>query len=177
MTKVIGRFIPTGAPDYRQPFNVVTMEPSKYLAPAWQGKREDGKEYHVIERAWKFEPAWSGDGLPSVGIECEFLSGLLAKTGGDDNKPKDGQVVKIVSHEKYHNTENEVVVATWYGDSGGMRASVFSPRCLRPIRSERDKAIETLASIICGDVPDTGMATALMYATRIYDAGYRKLSD
>ena len=50
----------------------------------------------------------------------------------------------------------------------------------RPLRTEaekaREKAIAELVSVICGDVPDTGMATAAMYAERVYDAGYRKES-
>lgn len=71
MLKVIGRFVPTGLPDHRQPFNVLTMKPSEYLSPAWEGKKQDGEEYHVAEKAWRFEPVWDGEGLPPVGCECE----------------------------------------------------------------------------------------------------------
>jgi len=48
----------------------------------------------------------------------------------------------------------------------------------RPLRTESEKAreaaIQDLTSVISGIVPDTGMATATMYAERVYDAGYRK---
>lgn len=44
----------------------------------------------------------------------------------------------------------------------------------RPIRSEtdkkRDEAIKKIVSAICGEIPDTGMATAAKYAVRTYDA-------
>ncbi|MCI2233998.1 hypothetical protein MKK42_18050 [Escherichia coli] len=44
----------------------------------------------------------------------------------------------------------------------------------RPIRSEADKkrddAIEKITDAICGEIPDTGMATAANYAARAYDS-------
>ena len=46
---------------------------------------------------------------------------------------------------------------------------------LSEIKKEREKkkkerAITSLRNAICGEVPDTGMATAEMYATRAYEA-------
>ncbi|HEY4435319.1 MAG TPA: hypothetical protein VGN40_04030 [Lelliottia sp.] len=76
MNKIIGRFVPFGNP-YRgaRPFNVLTKVASDYLPPAWKGIREGGDEYHVIERAWRFEPVeWNGVGLPPVGFEFEYSS-------------------------------------------------------------------------------------------------------
>lgn len=94
-------------------------------------------------------PEWSGEGLPSVGCECEFVSGALP-AASDDNKPHDGEIVKVVSHEKYEKTGNDVVVAVWVNEDNGMRASVFSPHCLRPIRSEEDKKRDDMANAIDG---------------------------
>lgn len=135
--KIIGRFVPTGAPDYRQPFNVLTMEPSHYLAPAWTGEKENGETYHVIERAWRFEPVWTGDGLPPIGVECEWQDkntkkwvGVLVVYASEwvtvirENKPVDPVELAI---------EN-------YGDE--------ALRKFRPVRSEaelkRDESIEAL---------------------------------
>lgn len=99
------------------------------------------EQYHgALAAVQKAE--WDGTGLPPVGCEVEYLTGILGKPDADDNKPENGQIVKVVSHAKYENTGNEVVVATWLNGSGGMRASVFSPRCLQPIRSEAERKRE-----------------------------------
>lgn len=46
---------------------------------------------------------------------------------------------------------------------------------LSDIKKEREKkrredTIQKLREAICGEIPDTGMATAEMYATRVYEA-------
>lgn len=134
MTKVIGRFIPTGAPDYRQPFNVLTIEPSHYLAPAWHGKKEDGEEYHVIERAWKFEPAWSGEGLPPVGCECELSTAVEFYTHSGSFDFEEGTVV-IVGGTVNFGLGDFVAVKV----RGSNCITEINPTFLRPIRSEADK--------------------------------------
>ena len=102
------------------------------------------------------QPVWDGTGLPPVGVECE------GKQFAQLNWTK----FKVVAVENGH------VFGFWKDSvSVGLDSKLWQ---FRPIRSERDEAIEALASTICGDIPDTGMATAVMYATRIYDAGYRK---
>lgn len=118
---------------------------------------------------------WDGKGLPPVGCECEYVHGLLA-AAKNDNKPKSNTIVRVVAHQYYNH--RDVCVCVWINAEGGMRSSVFSPRCLKPLlteaEKEREAAIQDLTSVICGNVPDTGMATAAMYAERVYDAGYRK---
>lgn len=102
---------------------------------------------------------WTNSGLPLVGVKCEMA---------DENgsyKP-----VEIIAWR------NECVIG-W--DSERLITYISSnPSDFRQLRTEegkaREKAIAELASVICGNVPDTGMATAAMYAQRVYDAGYRK---
>lgn len=112
------------------------------------------------------QSVWDGTSLPPVGVECEWQ---------DKNTKKwVGVLVVYASEWVTVIRENEPVdpvelAIENYGDE--------ARRKFRPVRSERGEAIDELASTICGDIPDTGMATAVMYATRIYDAGYRKLSD
>lgn len=115
-------------------------------------------------------PEWNGGGLPPVGCECEW----------QDKNTKQWQPVKVVYSSEWVTVVREInkekggdlveIAIENYGDE--------SRRKFRPLRTEaekaREKAITELASVICGDVPDTGMATAAMYAARIYDAGYRK---
>lgn len=113
---------------------------------------------------------WSGDGLPPVGCEVEYITGILGKPDADDNKPENGQIVRVVAHAKYEDTGNDVVVATWLNGNGGMRASVFSHKCLQPIRSEADKkreeAVNAMLSVF-GSNAATGTTAALK---AIYDA-------
>lgn len=106
-------------------------------------------------------PVWNGEGLPPVGCFCEVedLDGMLVYGQGESGE--------VIAH-----VENTAVIRMSYG------LGCFEARFLRPLRTEADKkrdtAIKELTSVICGEIPDTGMATAAMYAARIYDAGYRK---
>ena len=138
--------------DYDSELRPDAEMPGVYLDPVAENHRICGvpfdelSESYIVTReqyeaalAAAQQPVWNGEGLPPVGCEVEYLTGILGKPDADDNKPENGQIVKVVSHAKYENTGNEVVVATWLNGNGGMRASVFSPRCLQPIRSEADK--------------------------------------
>lgn len=132
--KIIGRFVPTGAPDYRQPFNVLTMEPSHYLAPAWTGEKENGETYHVIERAWKFEPVWTGKDLPPVGVECEYT--LTGRTWFK---------CKV---EMYVGSQGVVMSCDVYEGVQYVHKQDYPDLAFRPMRSEaelkRDESIEAL---------------------------------
>lgn len=105
-------------------------------------------------------PLWNGEGLPQVGCVCE------RSWAGDE-----WQRCKILF------TSNQLVVVK-LKESGREDAYNIGDVIFRPIRTEEDKkreaAIKELTSVICGEIPDTGMATAAMYAARVYDAGYRK---
>lgn len=104
-------------------------------------------------------PEWNGDGVPPIGCACEM----------QDSKGTWLPVDIIAKNDGFT-----------FGWSYDYRIVLFGdgPDEFRPLRTEaekeREKAIAELVSVICGDVPDTGMATAAMYAERVYDAGYRK---
>lgn len=105
-------------------------------------------------------PVWSGEGLPPVGCDCEFEA--------DDGSWGIGTVICVGKNRIF-----------WLcHEDGDEYTSEVNPREFRPLRTEterkREAAIKELTSVICGEIPDTGMATAAMYAARIYDAGYRK---
>lgn len=106
-------------------------------------------------------PVWSGEGLPPVGCFCEVedLDGMLVYGQGESGE--------VIAH-----VENTAVIRMSYG------LGCFEARFLRPLRTEADKkrdaAIKELTLVIFGETQDAGMATAAMYAARIYDAGYRK---
>lgn len=135
------------------------MEPSKYLAPAWQGKREDGEEYHVIERAWKFEPAWSGDGLPPVGIECEYrFPNVNYRSTFSRGKVLAYGAQKVFM--EHWSSKNEFI-------------QPLDNIEFRPIRTERDEAIEQMRKV----VTNCNKTDVIHAIEQLYDAGYRKLSD
>lgn len=109
---------------------------------------------------------WDGTGLPPVGIECEWCE-------------SNGQwtAVKIVYLSEW------VIVMRGVKEGLGKGVEIAKDLVMdkvpefRPIRSERDEAIDKLAELIYKNEPDNGLSNATMHATRIYDAGYRKLSD
>lgn len=109
---------------------------------------------------------WSGDGLPPVGCECEW----------QDKNTKQWQPVKVVYASEWVTVIREInkekgndlaeIAIENYGDDARLK--------FRQIRSEADKkrddAIEKITDAICGEIPDTGMATAANYAARAYDS-------
>lgn len=111
-------------------------------------------------------PVWRGEGFPPVGCECEW----------QDKNTKQWQPVKVVYASEWVTVVREIneergddlveVAIENYGDDSRLK--------FRPLRTEaerkREAAIKELTSVICGEIPDTGMATAAMYAARAYDA-------
>lgn len=105
------------------------------------------------------QPVWNGEGLPPIGCEFEFGTHrtrakclgighhmIFASKGDPDDEDGDFEEFMIsIMHSEFH-----------------------------PIRTEaerkRQEAITKITDAICGDIPDTGMATAAKYAARAYDA-------
>lgn len=112
-------------------------------------------------------PVWNGEGLPPVGCECEVYYGSVELIDGL-SRPDDGDVVRVVSHEKT-GFGTQVVVVYWNGVNGGGRAHALIPKCLLPLRTEaerkRDESIKAMASAPkpCGH-PIVGICS------EIYDA-------
>lgn len=112
------------------------------------------KQYEAALAASK--PEWDGEGFPPVGCECEFKD--------NDGGWGIGTVLCVGKNRIF-----------WLcHEDGDEYTSEVNPQEFRPISSEADKKKEAvlsqIANAIIGDVPDTGMATAAMYAERIYDA-------
>lgn len=133
---IIGRFVPIGSCIFgRMPFNVLTRVASDYMPPAWEGIREGGEGYHVIESAWRFEPAeWNGEGEPPVGAEVECICNEF---------PNDGQE-KLLGHILY---SGEYTILKTYQTNNQHHVpveSVFKTKnwAIIPIRSEADKKRE-----------------------------------
>lgn len=119
-----------------------------------------------IQHLQRIEPVRNGEGLPPVGTECEYVSGVLTQAVGD-NKPVSGTYVTVVAHDSYTSGNGvDVCICKWLNSNGGMRASVFAPKTLRPIRSERDKAVDDMVQV-------SGITDGA--AKILYDAGWRKI--
>lgn len=99
---------------------------------------------------------WGGEGLPPVGCICEI------SWAGDE-----WQQCEILFRS------NQFVVVK-LKESGMEDAYNIGDVIFRPIRPEeelkREEAIAKITDAICGEIPDTGMATAAKYAARAYDA-------
>lgn len=105
---------------------------------------------------------WNGEGLPPVGCECEY-----SLNGG-----KTWWKCKI---DYIVGTQGVVMLCdTFEGVQYVQFSSYGNALKFRPTRSEaerkREKAIAKITDAICGEIPDTGMATAAKYAARAYDA-------
>src|SRR5690554_5561947 len=92
----------------------------------WQAARDELGLNHSVEPT---EKVWRGpeDGLPPVGIECEFHHPDFGWTG-----------CTVVGHFRH-----EAICAPSGGNYCGGMAEEF-----RPIRSEEDKAVEELTEVI-----------------------------
>ena len=111
---------------------------------------------------------WHKNGeLPPVGDVCIFDPGDGAENYNNEELEAVGCDVEIIAHTKFNRAVGCVAVFKWDRDSGcGVStgcASVF-----RPIRTEREKAIDEMVSLV------EPLATYREFASAIYDAGMYK---
>ena len=109
-------------------------------------------------------PVWNGEGLPSVGVNVEFTIGTYdIETDFDGILPAEGKIVEVVAH-KTTSDGNDVAVVYW-DDKGAGRSACFVPGCLRPLRTEAERAIDEMVRL---------SGVSIGAAKILYDAGYRK---
>ena len=111
-------------------------------------------------------PAWNGEGLPPVGVECEWRD--------EHGRYNAGKIV--------YSSEWVIVFRDGCLDVEIALDSKFNPEgCVfRPIRSpeeyEREKAIDEMVSLFVSHYENPkGSEGYINIATSIYDAGYRKV--
>ncbi|ECH0841160.1 hypothetical protein FPF80_01125 [Salmonella enterica subsp. enterica] len=137
---------------------------SNHLAGDYSTSIVTKQQYEAALVAIK--PEWDGNGLPPIGCEIEVNSPRYGWKVAVVTAVTDSWLVaKYSDGVEFAGCHRSLEVGKGWTDNH----SVF-----RPIRSEADKkkeaALSQIANAIIGDVPDTGMATAAMYAERIYDA-------
>jgi hypothetical protein len=108
-------------------------------------------------------PEWNGEGLPPVGTECE-VSMSVGMFGASE-----WVACTVLVHDI--GIAEIAVFRTKAGAYGGAKRGFF-----RPIKSEREKAIQAMNPIICsqGMFSADGDACKAISAA-LYDAGYRKV--
>ena len=121
----------------------------------------------------KINTLWHEHGeLPPVGCECEWVD--ESGVDGVDGVvyPQLGDVVTIHAHADTPGGYT-IAIFTWARGSGLGVAASRMPEDFRPLRTEREKAIDEMANLIAKSV----FGSAKCQAEKLYDAGYRKVSQ
>lgn len=136
----------------------------------WQQERDKMQKQGEKADSW-----YERGELPPVGCECEWVdeSGVDGAAGAV--YPDIGCVVSICAHKQ---TPGGDVIAIFTWEPGGDGLSVAASRMpsdFRPLRTEREKAIDALIEIIlAGGYFTSRDGAASKIAERIYDAGLLK---
>ena len=122
------------------------------------------------------DSSWHERGeLPPVGCECIWVdeSGVDGPAGS--LYPSVGEVVSVCAHRQTPGGD-VVAIFTWApGDDGLSVAASRMPSDFRPRRTERDKAINEMVSVILDyDGYMITSATAELVARQLHYAGYHK---
>lgn len=118
----------------------------------------------IITREQYEATSWDGTGLPPVGIDVEFTIGAYdIETDFDGILPAEGEIIEVIAH-KTTSDGNDVAVVYW-DDKGVGRSACFAPGCLRPLRTEAERAIDEMVRL-----PGVSIGASKI----LYDAGYRK---
>lgn len=88
---------------------------------------------------------WNGEGLPPVGVKCEFTHGPYSVEAGELTGiiPKVGEVVEVVAHRL--TSDNNPVAVVYWDDNGAGRSACFVEECFRPLRTEAERKREAAA--------------------------------
>jgi len=126
----------------------------------------DGKDIRISVFAIGSDNDWHERGeLPPAGTECEiFVDGMVGKEADKYQHKK----AEIMLHTK---SKHGTPVAVFRVDSNDKKENeyywdAFTARCFRPLKTERERAIEGMRKVVAGLLPKVCGA--------LYDAGYRK---
>ena len=130
---------------------------------AFRGPGDSVRHQLYEEALLAIKSGWNGEGLPPVGcrVETRFNGEWVEATVAYTGRPENSGAADTFKWKEALVFDCKTTRPFWADE-------------FRPIRSEaekkRDEAVAKLTDAICGEVPDTGMATAANYAVRAYDA-------
>jgi hypothetical protein len=132
---------------------------AEQASPAYEAALSEGRKAAGLNAGAAKAPEWNGEGLPPVGVVCEFFIG--ERTRSDAHRHwEDGDKLEVLAHRN--------ACAIVYNKTAGA-AAVVNTDCIRPIKSERERAIVAMRSIVDEYAEMNNAMGAL------YDAGYRKV--
>ena len=118
----------------------------------------------------EIDSSWHERGeFPPVGCECEYNDAAW-EFEDVSVTPMDGDKLTICAKSKTP-LGRECVIFTWVSKNKALlAASAAIPAVFRPLRTEREKAIDEMANLIAKSV----FGSAKCQAEKLYDSGYRK---
>lgn len=134
-----------GNPKFYMPWDTVRVDCTR---EEWQQERDKMSSKPEVDNSW-----YERGELPPVGVYCH----------GHVTQEDKWIQIEVIAHREGH------VLGWANGEKRGFSAN--NVKCFRPLRTEREKAIDELASVSGIRARDG----AREIAERIYDAGYRKV--
>jgi hypothetical protein len=128
------------------------LENGMKLSPEMEQEKLDNNRFGVTV------PEWNGEGLPPVGVVCEFVIGKRTRFDAHGHW-EDGDELEVLAHRN--------ACAIVYNKTARAAAAVNTD-CMRPIKTERQKQIDAIEAIIYRSECETTSA-----AERLYNAGFR----
>lgn len=177
---VIGAFVPEKElPGMRREMFFVVNKKEEHVHQAgFSGIKDTGADYHVFSEFWKWVPreevlTWNGEGLPPVGVNCEY------SIGGHSWFPC--EIRHVLDNDPDPDADGWTAVI-WCPHLEKEQVSRVAPVGhfkFRPIRTpeqiaaeEREKAVREMLKLMPNEDPDRSYCELLCEA--LYDAGYRK---
>ena len=151
-------------------------------AHLWVGW-SDTEACELCNKTRKIMVEWNGEGLPPVGMVCEF-QGDCAKCPSDPwhKELHDGVQCTVIAHFKSKSLD--LVAFTFVKADGSSELEQSLPGALRPIRTpeqiakqERSKACDKMYGVILDKIPQDRRNNGSDICEALYDAGYRKTTE
>ncbi|EPV8688301.1 hypothetical protein ACWAUP_001974 [Pseudomonas aeruginosa] len=145
-------------------FFVFSKRPSDYSSrEGYEGEGEDGP-YHVFSEYWEWiDKPWDGQGLPPVGIECEFSMNPDGIGWAKGRVICHDGVFAVISHKGKYYPRNEHGVSP-----------IRTPEQIAA--EERERAVQEMLAL--DEYPlgqdRGGMMSRADFCRVLYDAGYRR---
>lgn len=138
----------------------------------WQQERDKMQKQAEQQSRPSQDNSWHERGeLPPVGCECEWVDESGVEVAAGSLYPRIGDVVSVCAHKQTPGGD-VIAIFTWEpGDNGLRVAASRMPEDFRPLRTEREKAIDEMVGVIKG----AAFQDPEFIASILYDAGYRRV--